>query len=359
MVLPPGTPITSSTRALPADELASRPIVTTPRGTSTRQLLDEAFAAARVTPQIAVVTAAARSRAPARARRCRRLVAADRSRRTRHRSVRWWCRCARGSPAASSPCTAQRAVSRGRGLPHDRSTATQPASVTGRPASRHAWKPPMRSVALRKPRSCRLAPPRDSTSSPRNTRGSPRRRGRLPGGHGALDAGSSRHSNTLRSTSSAPGIAPSRCRCSTGRVSTSSAPYSTASAAPLGVTRSSRARVPLRAGRRPSPSSVPLLWARIGDLGAQPAKRRVGFALVEVHGRQRRRVHVDARRDLAESGSPRSGRGPGPNASAAPSRESLFAEPAFGAEPRRRLEQLALDDESAPADPPWSWRSTP
>ena len=57
VVLPPGTPITSSTRALPAEELASRPIVTTPRGTSTRQLLDEAFAAARVTPQIAVVTA--------------------------------------------------------------------------------------------------------------------------------------------------------------------------------------------------------------------------------------------------------------------------------------------------------------
>jgi DNA-binding transcriptional LysR family regulator len=37
--------------------LAKRPIVTTPRGTSTRQLLDEAFAAARLTPQIAVVTA--------------------------------------------------------------------------------------------------------------------------------------------------------------------------------------------------------------------------------------------------------------------------------------------------------------
>ena len=57
VVLPPGTPIRSRTRALPTKELANRPIVTTPRGTSTRQLLDEAFAAARVTPQIAVVTA--------------------------------------------------------------------------------------------------------------------------------------------------------------------------------------------------------------------------------------------------------------------------------------------------------------
>jgi DNA-binding transcriptional LysR family regulator len=55
VVLPPGSP--ARTRPLPAAELASRPIVTTPRGTSTRQLLDEAFAAARLTPQIAVVTA--------------------------------------------------------------------------------------------------------------------------------------------------------------------------------------------------------------------------------------------------------------------------------------------------------------
>jgi LysR family transcriptional regulator, carnitine catabolism transcriptional activator len=57
VVLPPGTAIRSRTRALPAEELANRPIVTTPRGTSTRQLLDEAFEAARVIPHIAVVTA--------------------------------------------------------------------------------------------------------------------------------------------------------------------------------------------------------------------------------------------------------------------------------------------------------------
>jgi DNA-binding transcriptional LysR family regulator len=96
VVLPPGTPITSSTRALPAEELASRPIVTTPRGTSTRQLLDEAFAAARVTPQIAVVTAQ-RSRLPlvlagAGASLCR-----NRSRRMRV------ARCGGGSDAPASP----------------------------------------------------------------------------------------------------------------------------------------------------------------------------------------------------------------------------------------------------------------
>lgn len=55
VVLPPGSP--ARTRALAAAELADRPIVTTPRGTSTRQLLDEAFASAQLAPHIAVVTA--------------------------------------------------------------------------------------------------------------------------------------------------------------------------------------------------------------------------------------------------------------------------------------------------------------
>jgi DNA-binding transcriptional LysR family regulator len=55
VVFPPGSP--ARTRALPARELANRPIVTTPRGTSTRELLDEAFERAQLTPQIAIVTA--------------------------------------------------------------------------------------------------------------------------------------------------------------------------------------------------------------------------------------------------------------------------------------------------------------
>jgi DNA-binding transcriptional LysR family regulator len=55
VVLPPGT--SAGAGALPAADLARHPIVATPRGTSTRELLDDAFAAAQVQPQIAVVTA--------------------------------------------------------------------------------------------------------------------------------------------------------------------------------------------------------------------------------------------------------------------------------------------------------------
>jgi len=55
VVLPPGT--SPVPRALAARDLGRHPIVTTPSGTSTRQLLDEAFAAANVTPDVAVVTA--------------------------------------------------------------------------------------------------------------------------------------------------------------------------------------------------------------------------------------------------------------------------------------------------------------
>jgi DNA-binding transcriptional LysR family regulator len=55
VVLPPGT--SAGNGAVPAADLARHPIVATPRGTSTRELLDDAFAAARVQPRIAVVTA--------------------------------------------------------------------------------------------------------------------------------------------------------------------------------------------------------------------------------------------------------------------------------------------------------------
>jgi LysR family transcriptional regulator, carnitine catabolism transcriptional activator len=55
VVLPPRT--TAGAGPLAAADLARHPIVATPRGTSTRELLDDAFAAARVQPQIAVVTA--------------------------------------------------------------------------------------------------------------------------------------------------------------------------------------------------------------------------------------------------------------------------------------------------------------
>ncbi|HXY93595.1 MAG TPA: LysR substrate-binding domain-containing protein [Acidimicrobiia bacterium] len=57
VVLPPGAPPRGGSRPLPVDELARYPLVATPRGTSTRALLDEAFETAGVSPNIAVVTA--------------------------------------------------------------------------------------------------------------------------------------------------------------------------------------------------------------------------------------------------------------------------------------------------------------
>ncbi|HTX47355.1 MAG TPA: LysR family transcriptional regulator [Solirubrobacteraceae bacterium] len=56
VVLPPGT--ARAGQPLTADELAAVPLVVSPRGTSTRNLLDQALGAASVTPQIAVETAA-------------------------------------------------------------------------------------------------------------------------------------------------------------------------------------------------------------------------------------------------------------------------------------------------------------
>jgi len=54
-VLPPGSRV--SGRGLTVAELAAHPIVATPRATITRRQLDDAFAAAGVTPDVAVVTA--------------------------------------------------------------------------------------------------------------------------------------------------------------------------------------------------------------------------------------------------------------------------------------------------------------
>jgi LysR family transcriptional regulator, carnitine catabolism transcriptional activator len=56
VVLPPGA--TRAGQPLTADELAAVPLVVSPRGTSTRNLLEQALGTASVTPQIAVETAA-------------------------------------------------------------------------------------------------------------------------------------------------------------------------------------------------------------------------------------------------------------------------------------------------------------
>lgn len=55
IILPPGTPRRRPRIAM--RELADIPVIAAPAGTSTRRLLDEAFEAAGVSPQIAVVTA--------------------------------------------------------------------------------------------------------------------------------------------------------------------------------------------------------------------------------------------------------------------------------------------------------------
>ncbi len=55
VVLPPGTPPAS--RPLPLSRLRHTPLVATPTGTSSRRLLDEAFASAGLSPNVVVVTA--------------------------------------------------------------------------------------------------------------------------------------------------------------------------------------------------------------------------------------------------------------------------------------------------------------
>src|SRR5205085_13418 len=55
-VCPPGTHV-GRRRVLPVARLAGMPLVTTPPGTSTRRLLDEALASADITPRVAVEAA--------------------------------------------------------------------------------------------------------------------------------------------------------------------------------------------------------------------------------------------------------------------------------------------------------------
>lgn len=53
---PAGAPVAGRPVPIPVAELAAMPLVTTPPGTSTRRLVDEAFGAAGLTPTVAVVT---------------------------------------------------------------------------------------------------------------------------------------------------------------------------------------------------------------------------------------------------------------------------------------------------------------
>jgi LysR family carnitine catabolism transcriptional activator len=58
VILPPGSPVTTAKRgSLRLGDLADRAMIATPRGTSSRRLLEEGFAAAGVAPRVSVVTA--------------------------------------------------------------------------------------------------------------------------------------------------------------------------------------------------------------------------------------------------------------------------------------------------------------
>jgi LysR family carnitine catabolism transcriptional activator len=58
VILPPGSPVTAAKRgSLRLGDLADRAMIATPRGTSSRRLLEEGFAAAGVVPRVSVVTA--------------------------------------------------------------------------------------------------------------------------------------------------------------------------------------------------------------------------------------------------------------------------------------------------------------
>jgi hypothetical protein len=107
---------------------------------------------------------------------------------------------------------------------------------------------------------------------------------------GALcpEAGSSRHSRTLRGKKSAPGITPSRSRSRSERMSTSTAPSRTPAAASLGSSRSSRRRAASRRSlivvRRPamfqptiSPfrGRLPLRYEDSVERPARPAAARL------------------------------------------------------------------------------------
>ena len=155
-VLPPGS-TASHTMAIPT--LAGFPLVTAPAGTTTRNQLEEAFTDARVTPRIAVVASQREAILPLvlagagatlfprpLAEQAARLGAVVVGLRPHlARPVHLFHRRGPLSPAATAFVEPRRRLE------------AQSIEVTGSPSSRHAWKPPTRSVARRNPRSCRLA----------------------------------------------------------------------------------------------------------------------------------------------------------------------------------------------------------
>ena len=102
-----------------------------------------------------------------------------------------------------------------------------PGVATGSPAARQAWKPPITSVALDRPRACRDAAASDD-EYPWSQQMIHLTWWPVASGIRAGLAGSQRHSRWLRSMMMAPSISPSARRWNSGRVSMRIAPSCTA-----------------------------------------------------------------------------------------------------------------------------------
>jgi len=133
-----------------------------------------------------------------------------------------------------------------------------PGGATGSPAARQAWKPPITSVALDRPRVCRDAAASDD-EYPWSQQRIHLTWWPVASGSRARLAGSQRHSRWLRSMMMAPCISPSARRWNSGRVSMRIAPSCTARSARTG---SSLARPDLAWRSRSSMVGGVVWWHR-------------------------------------------------------------------------------------------------
>ena len=131
--------------------------------------------------------------------------------------------------------------------------------ITGRPHATQFWKPPMTSVASR-PRSRSVTAAR-LDEYPSLQMMTTRWWSPIEASLNSL-FGSSRHSKTLRSMTSAPEITPSRCRCSNGRMSTRRAPAPAASWASPGARRRRRRRASARSASMLVTVALSSRWSR-------------------------------------------------------------------------------------------------
>ena len=302
-VFPPGT--LAPRGAIGIDRLAEFSLVTSPEGTSTRRLLDDACASAGVTPRIAVVTEQREAILP--------LVLAGRGRdaaRPSARRDRAAARCRdRAAATAREPhcvraLACRPALPRRAGLPRHRRRLSHGArqlalahgQARGLPRLEtadeigRAVQPDVLQARGREARRVALVAHDDDLES-RDS--SPRECARRLPGRGATRARCARRSRR-------PGSRRRRTRCATGRVSTSNAPRVDCTRRLLGrhtcETRTGLSEAIVdRSTRQAPPASGLDACASSRWLATTSPGRGV---VKELHRRQRRRVHVDARRRL-------------------------------------------------------------